>query len=113
MHETSIAQELAQIVIRVARENELKEVTKVNLQFGELIQVVPDIMRFVFSETVRGTIAENAEIEIEILPILLHCNQCRNTFVVRDLDFHCNECSSADLRIIRGKEMLIKSMEGE
>jgi hydrogenase nickel incorporation protein HypA/HybF len=113
MHEIRIAQELAAIVTGVAKENGLKEVTKATLQFGEMIQVVPDILRFAFAEAVRGTLAENAEIEMEILPVMLQCNQCRSTFVIREQDFHCAQCNSGDLRILQGKEMFVKSIEGE
>jgi hydrogenase nickel incorporation protein HypA/HybF len=113
MHEIRLAAELARIVTEVAGRENLKRVSRVNLQFGEIIQVVPDIFRFAFEEAVKGTCAEDTEVIIEKVPVSLRCNECRNEFVIGDLNFRCPDCQSTDLEIIHGKEMVIKSLEGE
>ena len=113
MHEISLAEELARIVTKVASDENLKVVTRVKVQFGEMIQVVPDIFRFAFSEAVKGTNAEQAEVVLEIVPIVLRCNICRKEFGIADLTFRCMNCQSVDLEIMHGKEMFIKSLEGE
>jgi hydrogenase nickel incorporation protein HypA/HybF len=112
MHEMQLAVELAGIVAGVAEKEKLNTVSRVSLQFGEMIQVVPDIFRFAFSEAVRGTIAEHAEIEIEIIPVTLRCTNCLTEFVMEELNFRCRSCGSTDIEIINGKEMFIKSLEG-
>ena len=113
MHEIRIAADLARIVTETATRENLSSVTRINLQFGEMIQVVPDIFRFAFGESVKGTIAENAEIDIEIVPVSLRCTRCHREFEPEDLLFRCGFCQSADLDIIHGKEMFVKSLEGE
>ena len=107
-----MAIELAGIVTEVARQEKLNTVSRISLQFGEMIQVVPDIFRFAFTEAVRGTVAEHAEIEIEIVLLTLQCKNCLTEFVIEDLNFHCRRCESTDIEIIHGKEMFVKSMEG-
>jgi hydrogenase nickel incorporation protein HypA/HybF len=113
MHELRIAEDLSTIVIEVAEKEKLTIVSKVNISFGQLIQIVPDIFEFAFREAVRNSIAENAEVKIEIVPVKMKCRNCGNGFMVEENLFRCNSCKSAELEIIHGKELFIKSIEGE
>jgi hydrogenase nickel incorporation protein HypA/HybF len=113
MHEIRIAQDLSKIMLEVAGNEKLSVVTKVNISFGELIQIVPDIFDFAFREAVRGTIASDAQTDIEIIRVKLKCRKCNSEIDLKENMFVCSRCSSADLDIIAGKEMFIKSIEGE
>jgi hydrogenase nickel incorporation protein HypA/HybF len=113
MHELRIAEDLSAIVLNTAFSKSLLKVTKVNIIFGQMIQIVPDIFEFAFRETVRDTVAEGAELDIEIVPVIMKCLNCGNDFQVEENLFVCNICSSTDLGIIHGKELFIKSIEGE
>lgn len=113
MHEIGIAQELSEIVIEVAKREKLLKVTKVNISFGKMVQIVPDIFDFAFRMTVKDTIAMNAVVDIEILPVRMRCKICNNEFNIDDNFFSCSRCGSAELDIIQGKELFIKSIEGE
>lgn len=50
MHELRIAQDLSVIVIDAVSNKNLSKVTKVNIIFGQLVQIVPDIFEFAFRE---------------------------------------------------------------
>ena len=113
MHEIRIAEDLSAIVLETAGKEKLSKVTKVNISFGQLIQIVPDIFEFAFRETVRSSVAEDAELDIEIVPVKMKCMNCGSDFQVKGNRFACNICSSTDLEIIKGKELYIKSIEGE
>jgi hydrogenase nickel incorporation protein HypA/HybF len=113
MHELKIAEDLSVIVLEAAKNGNLSKVTRVNIIFGQMIQIVPDIFEFAFRESVRETIAESAEIDIEIKPVKMKCRGCGNDFRVRENRFECEKCGSSDLEIINGKELFIKSIEGE
>ncbi|MGC1390765.1 MAG: hydrogenase maturation nickel metallochaperone HypA [Bacteroidales bacterium] len=113
MHELRIAEDLSAIVLDTALDKNLSKVIKVNIIFGQLIQIVPDIFEFAFRETVRNSVAEGAELEIEIVPVMMKCLNCGNDFQVKENLFSCNICHSTDLEIIQGKELFIKSIEGE
>jgi hydrogenase nickel incorporation protein HypA/HybF len=78
-----------------------------------MVQIVPDIFRSAFAGAVRGTIAESAEVEIEIVPIKMKCMDCGCIFEVKNNFFLCGVCKSSDLDIVEGKEMFVKSIEGE
>ncbi len=113
MHELKIAEELIGIIIEVAESENLKKVTKVNIQFGKMIQIVPDIFQFVFESAVKGTVAKNAKLKLEILPVVFVCNKCKEEAEIDDLFFVCPRCGSNDLELIQGRETIIESIEGE
>jgi hydrogenase nickel incorporation protein HypA/HybF len=113
MHEIGIANDLSKIVLEVSGREKLSKVTKVNISFGQLIQIVPDIFNFAFLECVKDTIAMNAEVNIEILSVKLKCRICNEEFVIKDNIFSCSKCGSTELDIIQGKELFVKSIEGE
>jgi hydrogenase nickel incorporation protein HypA/HybF len=113
MHEIRIANDLAAIVLETALSNNLSKITKVNISFGQLVQIVPDIFKFAFSETVRNSVAQDAVVNIEILPVILKCRNCKNDFHLEANRFECNICGLTDLEIVQGKELYIKSIEGE
>lgn len=113
MHEIRIAEDLSAIVLDAARNGQLSKVTKINIIFGQLIQIVPEIFEFAFRETVRNTVAEDSELSIEIVKVRAYCKNCGNEFEVKDNLFACSNCSSTDLEIRNGKELFVKSIEGD
>jgi hydrogenase nickel incorporation protein HypA/HybF len=113
MHELRIAEDLSSIVIETANGNNLSKVTRVNIIFGQMIQIVPDIFEFAFREIVRDSIAQDAALNITVLPVKMKCSGCGCEFQVRENNFACKICSSTDIDIIQGKELFIKSIEGE
>lgn len=113
MHELRIAEELSAIVLETARNENLSMVEKVNIHFGQLVQIVPEIFEFAFREAVKGTIAGDAELNIEIIKVRMDCNQCGRTFNLNENLFICCRCGSSDIKIINGKELFVKSIEGE
>jgi hydrogenase nickel incorporation protein HypA/HybF len=113
MHEIQIAQNLSAIVLEVAEREKLSVVSGVDVIFGKMIQVVPEIFEFDFRECVRGSLAQDAKLNIEILPVRIRCKICNEEMDLEDLLFICNKCGSADVNIIHGKEMFVKSIEGD
>jgi hydrogenase nickel incorporation protein HypA/HybF len=113
MHELSIAEDLSAIVLEAAMREHLLKVTKVNISFGKLVQIVPDIFEFAFRQCVKNSVAQNAELDIEIVPVKMKCSNCGNDFQLNENRFSCITCNSSDLEIITGKELFIKSIEGE
>ena len=113
MHEIKIAEDLSAIVLETAKRENLSKVTRVNISFGQMVQIVPDIFRFAFRETVKKSVAEDAEVNIEIVPVKMKCMNCGKDFYVTENRFACSNCDSTELDIIQGKELFVKSIEGE
>jgi hydrogenase nickel incorporation protein HypA/HybF len=113
MHEIGIARDLSLIVLDTAGKENLTKVTKVSIRFGQMVQIVPDIFEFAFREAVRDSIAQDAELNIEVGDIKMKCKDCGVEFQIKDNMFSCIVCHSTDIDIIQGRELFIKSIEGE
>jgi hydrogenase nickel incorporation protein HypA/HybF len=113
MHELRIAADLSEIVLEVSGREKLSKVTQVNISFGQMIQIVPDIFNAAFEEAVKDTVAGDAIVNIEILPVKMRCKNCTAEFGITENIFRCTGCGSDDLELIQGKELFIKSIEGE
>jgi len=64
MHEISLLRGLIGQIEAIARENHATRVTVVRLKLGPIAQIEPDHLREHFTEATRGTIAEQARLEI-------------------------------------------------
>jgi len=113
MHEIKIAEELSVIVLDKAREARLSAVERVNVSFGQLVQIVPDIFEFAFREAVRDTIAAEAALTIEIIPLEMRCLSCGEEYKPAENLSSCRACGSLEITVEHGKELFIKSIEGE
>lgn len=113
MHELKIAGSLTNIVLETAGKEKMKKVTRVNVAFGQTVSIVPEIFSVAFTELVRGTVAEDAELDIEIIPLKTACPRCGAVFSFEKISFVCQQCGSDEVDIISGKELFIKSIEGE
>jgi len=112
MHELRIAEDLAAMVVKYAAEAGLTKVEKVNVSFGQYIQIVPDLFRAAFSEATKDTVTEGAEIGIEIIAAEMRCMRCGTEYRPAG-DFHaCSLCGSEDIGVVHGKELFVKSIEG-
>jgi hydrogenase nickel incorporation protein HypA/HybF len=112
MHELSIAVSLVDIAAREATEAGSEKVSKVRLRIGALSGVVRDALEFSFDIAAGGTIVEGAALEIEELPVVIHCPACDAD---RELPgvfrFRCPVCDTPSADIRQGKELEITSLE--
>ncbi len=113
MHEVAIVNDLFRIVLDVAEKEKLKKVDKVHFQLGKMMQVVPDLFKFAFDSAKADTLAAEAELEIEFLPVRMKCRQCGTEFELKQQNFQCPDCQGMDLDMVQGRELIVKSIEGE
>ena len=94
----------------------IKRVSKINLEIGELTFINVEQLKFAFQVISRSTICEGAEIEVKFIKPSVICNNCgyKGTLdVVDDLLITCPKCGSLSLRIEKGKEFNIKNITVE
>ncbi len=112
MHEMGIVQSMMEIVEEQARIHNAKKIVKISLEFGVLTAVLPDAIRFAFDILCKGGVAENAELDIKIIPIKAYCMDCGKMHVMEEYQPFCPSCDSSALQIIEGRaEMRIASLE--
>lgn len=110
MHELGIATEILDIALVEARKHGGRRVTAVNLRVGVLRGVVPEHLLFLFGHVAKGTIAENARLEIEDEPVRLECEAC-GASEAREFTLECPACGKPCARIEGGDALRILSLE--
>ena len=113
MHELGIIQSIFNTLEALAEEHRLTSITRVTLQIGQLQQIVPDMLSFAFEAVAKGTKAEGAALEIDIIPILMQCRTCRTEFTIAEHTYICPHCSGTSLDTLHGTEIVLESIEGD
>jgi hydrogenase nickel incorporation protein HypA/HybF len=112
MHEMGIAQQLVQIAIdSIPEEIENPSVEKVNLKIGRLAAVVEHSLTFCFEIITKDTPLENASLEIDFIPVTMHCRSCGNRWEVTGPVFTCPVCEDGKVEMLTGREIEITSIE--
>lgn len=115
MHELSIATSLVEIASRKATDAGAARVSKVYLKLGRLSGVVREALEFSFDVATEHTMLEGAALEIEDVPVVVFCPQCRAEKRLSDLhpmfQACCPDCSTPTPEIRQGKELEITALE--
>lgn len=113
MHEFKIIADIFPLLEKVAAESHLQKITLVKLAVGDFRQCQRDFLEFAFETLAAGTIAAQAKLQIEIIPIKMRCRSCEHEFIVVDNYFVCPQCQATGLDNLTGKEIMLVSVEGE
>ncbi len=112
MHEFSIVQSLLSLIESYAKKENAKSVEKVVVLIGPLSGVEPHLLKMAFDTLKEGTVASNAEILMEEVPLKVYCHHCRKEFYKKELNILCPVCNQPS-SLVSGDELYLKSMEME
>ena len=115
MHEMSMVRLVVEAVLEECEGKDVTRVKAVNLRIGEMRDVieayVPDLFRFL----ARGTIAEEAEVRIERVPMRVRCRSCGEIWHLNSRDestWTCPRCGKyKHYSLFSGGEFIIDSIE--
>ena len=113
MHELSVVQGMLDIVSQKAEEISAPRVVRINLVVGEISSIVDDCVQFYFDFLAKDTIAEEAELHFERIPLKFRCRKCDTTFFPQKSSWSCPNCGSERIEIVGGSEFYIDSIEVE
>jgi len=113
MHEMSVVSNITKIALETAKDNKLKVIDKIKIAVGSQHHLAPDLMEYAFTFFSKDTIAEGASLIIEKIPITMICLDCKKKFNVQNQVYICPECSSVQLVMKSGRELIIENIEGE
>jgi hydrogenase nickel incorporation protein HypA/HybF len=119
MHEFSTAVSIVQSVAEAATMHGATRVAAIHLQVGQMSMLNHDQLLFGIEIAARETVAENAAVTIEVLPIKILCKSCGNESVPKEQhslydvlsSLVCPYCSSKEVEIVQGRECVIKDIE--
>src|ERR1700690_697161 len=84
MHELSIAESLLEIALENCRNQGFGRIGSIKVQVGKASGVMPDALLFGFNALKEGTVADQAVLEVEEVPLAGHCNDCGKDFVTEE-----------------------------
>lgn len=111
MHELSIMQEAVSLAAETAKSSGANRVLTLRLRVGALNGAVPEALRFAFDVASRGTIVQDAALDIESVSIAYWCATCRTEFAPADFENECPRCHNLSGELRRGRELEIASVE--
>ncbi len=107
MHELAVTESIIEQVAAAAGES---RVVSLRLEIGKLSGVVADSIRFCFELVSDGTPLAEARLDIDELAGAGACATCGSTFPLEHRILLC-PCGSADVHVVSGDELRIRSME--
>jgi hydrogenase nickel incorporation protein HypA/HybF len=110
VHELSVSSAIVDTVVRHA---EGRRVTAVHVRLGRLRQVVPSSLAFYFELVSRDTVCDGAELDQEVVPAALRCQDCAHAWEIDMPFFRCVRCGSADVTVESGEELEVASIDVE
>jgi hydrogenase nickel incorporation protein HypA/HybF len=112
MHEVSIMEETLNLALDYAHREKATQIHGLKMSIGKISGVVPEALQFAFEVIRTNTIAANAQLEIDLIPVVYWCSSCQQEFQPQDLfDSGCPDCKQISFDIIKGKEIELTSLE--
>ncbi len=113
MHELGLTQSIVALAIEHAARENADRIISVAVEIGSISGVIPEAVEFAFDVCSKGTIAEGASLEINRIPGLGHCLECKQQVDIDAPTHVCPHCGGLSLEIIQGQEMKFTEMEIE
>lgn len=107
MHELAVTQSMVDAVVDRMGD---RRILAVRLEIGRLSGVVPEAVRFCFDLVTEGTTLSGARLDIVEPEGRAWCRRCRREFGMADPVPLC-ACGSADVEVLGGRELAIRSVE--
>lgn len=112
MHEVSIALSLLEIVEDKCRREGCQSVESVRVRIGKASGILPDSLAFAFEIVKKDTIARDAKLIIDLVPLGGLCSKCGSQFITEEAYvLECPHCSSSSFKVIQGYELELVELE--
>ncbi len=111
MHEISLIESVIALIEDERRRQEFSRVHMVRLHVGTLGHAEPDALRFCFDAVTRGTVAEGARLEIEMVQGEGRCDNCHTFIQLHERFSVCPLCGSFNVRMTAGDELRLAELE--
>jgi hydrogenase nickel incorporation protein HypA/HybF len=112
MHEVGIIESALEVIRREAATHHATRVERVVMHVGAISGAEPEALRFAFEAVTPGTVAEGAELEIELVPARAHCATCADDFVIESgFIFECPRCRALSGDVRSGRELHLARLE--
>jgi hydrogenase nickel incorporation protein HypA/HybF len=111
MHELSVCLALMSQVNRIAGEHGAQRVDRIVLNIGPLSGIEPALLRNAFPLAAAKTVAAEADLIIEEIPVRVECSTCGKETEAAPNRLVCGVCGDFRTRVTSGEEMTLASLE--
>jgi hydrogenase nickel incorporation protein HypA/HybF len=111
MHELSICQALLAQIETLATRHRAQQVVLIKVQIGPLAGVEPHLLTQAFALAQVGTLAAQAKLVLETLPVRVRCQSCDQESETSSNQLICHHCGDWHTELLSGDEMLLASVE--
>lgn len=113
MHELSLCRSILDIVNEHIDGKNCRRVKRISLEIGQLAAVDELALRFGFEVLSKGTLAEQAILDIIEIEGKALCDTCLKTVKLKNYYDACQTCGHCSLTITQGEELRVKFLEIE
>ncbi|MCL2653853.1 MAG: hydrogenase maturation nickel metallochaperone HypA [Propionibacteriaceae bacterium] len=111
MHELSLCRSIETIVLRAAGG---RRVGIIEIDVGDLRQVVPSTLEYCWGLVVAETALAGSRLEVNHIPAVLECEDCEHKTTLDDLPImKCESCGSQNVRVVSGEEFMVAAIQLE
>lgn len=113
MHELSVTENILDIATRHAIQAGASRVTSIHLVIGKLASIVDDSVSFYWDIISKDSICAGSILDFEHIPAQVQCKDCGTIFELERELIPCPQCQGLHLKIIKGEEFWVDSIEIE
>ncbi|MBN2446368.1 MAG: hydrogenase maturation nickel metallochaperone HypA [Phycisphaerae bacterium] len=114
VHEMSIVSAMMNQLMTLAEQQQATRITAVELEVGRMQLVVPEALDMAWEALREGTVAAEATLTMTEVPVAANCRKCDERFEPDvDYSFMCPRCLEADIEIVSGNDIVLKSVTFE
>ena len=111
MHGFAIAESIIRTALMEAEKHQGKSISVLCIKLGKSDHFEPESLELCLKAAAKGTIAENAKIEITPLEPMVRCRKCGNKFTLQSQESVCPGCRDGKLEVLTDSEVLLDSIE--
>ncbi|MBM3492821.1 MAG: hydrogenase maturation nickel metallochaperone HypA [Armatimonadetes bacterium] len=111
MHELSLMDNVLEMAVQHAREQDATRIHRITMRIGEMSGVSVDALSFAFDVLTQDTMAAGAEFEVQTLAAMCRCEGCGAEFGPDGPIAQCSACGGTRATLVQGREIELASME--
>lgn len=112
MHEASIALSILDTAQEHCRKAGYRTVQSIVVDIGSASGILPDALAMAFDVVKTDSIANDASLIINVIPIGGHCGSCDTDFTADEtFILECPNCGGVNFKITAGRELDVREIE--
>ena len=116
MHELQVTEQILEVALKHIEGQHVSRIVIIHLRIGDLSELEEEWIQHYFDYLSKGTLAEDAKLKIEKVPIVLECEDCGANFEVSQQELGealCLDCEADEpsWNLISGRQYTVTNLE--